>query len=192
MQKQAKSQTVTKQQVKSMITSALVPNYADFSTSSTTTTTPTFVDMTSLAPGTGQNLRSGSSVSLKKLTFYYNTTLADSTNFVRIVIFKWFPSSTSDVPTAAELFFGGGGQVWSAPFFGGHPSRFKVLFDKLIALDAAHVVEIGKVVLKLNHLVEYDNGVNTGKNHLYYSICSDSGGVPNPSFVINTQLQFTE
>jgi len=183
---------VTKTQVKQMINANNIKtqNYIDSGTSGSLTTTGTYTDMTLIAAGTGQNQRNGSAIEVFQLDLFISFVLGDTTNLCRLVIFEWLPSSTSDTPTDSELFFGGTGSRWIAPFQGVKPSRFKILHDKIFNLDVAHVQVHEEIRLKLKVNASYDNTVNTGKNHIFVCLVSDSSAVPHPTFILNYQLHY--
>jgi len=183
---------VTKTQVKQMINANNIKtqNYSDGGSANTLTTTGTYTDLTALAPGTGQNLRNGSAIEVFEADIFISFVLGDTTNLCRIVVFEWFPSSTSDTPTDTELFFGGTGNRWIAPFQGVRPSRFKILHDKIFNLDVAHVQVHEAMTLKLKVNSSFDNSVNTGKNHLYVCLVSDSSAIPHPGYILNYQLHY--
>jgi len=190
-----KNKPVTKNQVKQMIksNSATTANYADGIVNSTSTITGTYTDLTNLNSGVGQNLRNGSSILLTSIRLSWSLTIADTTNIVRIVIFRWFPSNTVDVPQDTELFYGGSSSFrFCSPFQAVKPSRFKILYDKIHTLDVAHVINAGIMKMKLNFEVGYDNTVTTGTSHLYLCVISDSGGVPNPSHVVQWTITYDQ
>jgi hypothetical protein len=174
--------SVTKGQVKQMLNSRFekVENFVDtITTVSAQTSTPTFTDLTALTVGTGQNNRNGIEITLRKMTCNWSATVnvTDVHNIVRFVVFKWHPSNSTDTPTAAKLFFDGGSATPSnCPFVGTKPSRFKVIYDKVVDLDAAHVVVSGSSKLQgvKGEEIGFDFGVNSGTDHLYLCTVSDS------------------
>jgi len=184
--------SVSKQAVKSMINSSLLKqvNYVDQNYSVSSTTTGSFNDITSIGAGSGANTRSGSKITIRKIRLYWNCTIGDVTNFCRFVLFFWRPSSTSDTPSNGELFFETGAVTpWNSPFQGVTPSRFQILFDHTVALDAAHIVKNGTIILNnIDHTVGYDNGVSTGPGHLYLCMISDSAAVPHPNMTGAVQV----
>jgi hypothetical protein len=190
--------SVTKGQVTQMLNSKFekVENFADVAVNTAAqTTTPTFTDLTAFPVGTGQNNRNGVEITLKKLICNWFSILdvTDTILIVRFVVFKWHPSNSSDTPTAAKLFYdGGSSNPYSCPFVGTKPSRFKVLFDKIIDLDAAHVVVSGsqKIQGVKGMDVGFDIGVNTGTDHLY--LCTISSSTTGNTMDFATQIVFDQ
>jgi len=184
-------QKVTKNQVKSMISSMSVSDYRYFDnqTVSTVSNSGTFQDMCLIPLAVGTNNRTGPTINLNKIFLNLTCVLADTTNVFRIVLFKWLMNSASDAPSLAEL-FGTPSDPVTSPFNGSKPSRFKILVDERIRLDIAHVEELRSYKLKQNSKLEYEPGFNTGRNHIYFLVVSDSGAVPHPAYDIVWQLQY--
>lgn len=148
---------------------------------------PNFQDMTNVGQNTGSNNRTGQSIRVTKLVVFWDCILGDTFNIIRIIIFKWFPSNSSDVPQISEVF---NTQVSlstainypvRSPFLALKPSRFKVLADYRIVLDAAHVTRCGTIVLKNLGLLSFDYQSSNGKNHIYHAVMADSGVLPHPT-----------
>jgi len=154
--------------------------------------TAQFFDSSSVAQGVTAITRVGAATMAKSLTINLTWVTGDATQLCRFVVFKWLVSSTSDTPTYTEL-FDNNGQAPLDTFLLYRPSRFKVLHDQLWSLDSlAHPMKAAKFKVKLNSRVEYDIGVNTGKNHIFCMYVSDSGVIPHPSINFNYQFKFID
>jgi hypothetical protein len=154
-----------------------------------------FTDLTALIiQGLTVNQRIGQSVRLKHLTIRGSLYYGDPLQVMRIVIFRWRVSSTSDSPDEAELYDTAtvaASQCVYGNFLPLKPSRFAILMDKVFTLSAVWqpILPI-HIELPLNHVSEYDVGVNTGKDHLYVALVADSGVVPHPTFALNYMLHY--
>ncbi len=158
--------------------------------SSTVDSTLQNVDLSAIPQGTTASSRIGSSIRTTQLNFKWAAYLGDTTNIIRVLIFHWKPNDAVDVPQASELFQTTG---TLAPLLKNlTPNRFTKLVDMNIALDTYHPMKQGGFKLKLGQLISFVPGLDTGMNHLYLSVFSDSGGVPNPTFEFNASLDYTD
>jgi len=158
-----------------------------------TSGTPTFVDLSTIGQGTTSGTRIGDTIKLNHFRFALSVIYADATNLVRVTIFKWMMNNTSDVPSASEIFQDttGATRICLTPFVTTKPSRFKIIFDKLINLDATcHPQAIHLVEMAMKTLVSFDTGTSTGRNHIYVSFVSDSTAIPHPAFSYESFVKF--
>jgi len=167
------------------------------STTASTTygSTTSFIDLTSIGLGTGANLRTGNEINLHHLDINMLFVIADTSNFVRIIIFQWFPSDSSDAPQANEIYnstYSSGNNEHFALLNPLKPSRFKVYKDFTIKLDAAHVIEHRQMRINCKHKCAFEVGVSTGRNHMYMAIVSDSTVGAHPTVALNWNVEFDE
>jgi len=153
-----------------------------------------FFDVTSLiVQGVAVNNRVGATILLKRVRMAGSWVTGDATQLCRLIAFKWIPSNSSDVPNTAELITGSGAQSTISGFLQYKPSRFQILYDHTWHLDTlAHPIKSFSFYVDVNSRVEYDIGVNTGRNHIYFAYVSDSGVVPNPVLNFSCQTQFVD
>ncbi len=157
--------------------------------SSTVDSTLVNHDFSGIPQGTTASSRIGATIKLVSLKLRWTAYLGDTTNLIRVVIHHWKPNDAVDVPQASELF-----QTTSvlAPLLKIQPNRFTRMAELLIPLDTYHPMKTGEINLKLGQLVSFVPGLDTGMNHLYLSVFSDSGGVPNPTFEFVASLYYTD
>ncbi len=157
--------------------------------SSTVDSTMQNVDLSGIPQGTTASSRVGATIKVHKLNLRWSSYLGDTTNMIRVVIFHWKPNDAVDVPQSSELF-----QTTStlAPLLKITPNRYTILHDMLISMDTYHPMKVGVLQLKLAQLVSFVPGLDTGMNHVYLSVFSDSGGVPNPTFEFVASLTYTD
>jgi hypothetical protein len=163
------------------------------STTTSLNTTPNFFDITSLiTQGVTSAQRVGYSIQLKELQFNVITVLGDTTNLIRLVCFRWRPSTTSDTPSIGEL-MNSSVAPWVGQFLPFQPSRFQILSDVTFNMDAAHVQLQTTYTVPLKGIItQYDLSANTGMNHIYLMYVSDSGVAPNPTIRYTNQLLFKD
>lgn len=158
--------------------------------SSTVDSTLQNVDMSAIPQGTTASSRIGSNIRTTQLNFKWAAYLGDTTNIIRVIIHHWKPNDAVDVPQQSEIFQTTG--VLAPTLKNLNPNRFTKLADFLITLDTYHPMKVGSFKLKLGQLISYVPGLDTGMNHLYLSVFSDSGGVPNPTFEFIASLDYTD
>lgn len=158
--------------------------------STTVSNTGSMTDLTSVAQGTNAVSRIGQSITVKSIEMDFVFGLADTTNLIRLRIFEWIPSDTSDVPSFSEVQYFASSVL--SPYLPYKPSRFKVLYDHMIVLDTYHPIIRHKFKLKLSHKVQYDLSVDTGSRHIYMALQSDSGAATHPSCAYNSLVKFVD
>jgi len=149
------------------------------------TSTFAYQDLTS---GVGQGIavyqRIGQSINVSKISLKIILTSADATQVMRVIVFRWLVSDTSDAPATNEIFdtIGGTAPEVVAQTLPYKPSRFAMLWDKTYTFSTNYMpVQHIEHDVKLNTLVQYDVGVSTGKNHVYIAFVSDSVAIPHPT-----------
>jgi len=158
--------------------------------SSTVSNAATLIDLTSISVGNNAITRVGANITVKSFEMNCIFTLADTTNIIRMMIFEWIPSDTSDVPSSSELLLTSSSVLsQTLPY---KPSRFKILYDKNFVLDTYHPILENKLKLKLDHQVSYDLSVDTGSRHIYLYLQSDSGASAHPGVAYDAVLKFVD
>jgi len=157
--------------------------------------TATFVDLSTIAPGSSSGQRNGDSIKANHLRFALSCIFADTTNIVRVTLFKWIVNSTSDAPSSGEIYQdpSSSARIVLSPFVVTKPSRFKILFDKIFNLDSVSHPQVIDVIEKsIKFPISYDQGTNTGRNHVYVAFSSDSSAIPHPAFTYESFLTFSD
>lgn len=146
-----------------------------------------FNDLTgAITQGISVSQRIGMSIRIKHVKIRMTCTIGDPTQVMRFVLFRWKVSDTSDVPGDTELFTATGLASYPvmAPILPVKPSRFQIVKDHTITMSTNwKPVQTLIFDIPLNWDVEYDIGVNTGKEHLWLATCGDSNVLPHPSWV---------
>lgn len=162
--------------------------------STSLSTTSVFTDLSSIAEGTTVYQRVGASVRAVSLRLRISISMADTYNFVRFLIFRWRVSDTSDAPGTPEILdtVGGSCPTYLANFLLYRPSRFSILLDKTFYGTTGNwqAVQMLDTTVRLGWDVEYDVGVNTGKDHVYCMMVSDSAAVSHPTVNMSSQLVY--
>ena len=151
----------------------------------------TFWDLTAIPQGTTFAQRVGAQATIAQLSHKVRMVCADTTNVMRLIIFKWHPSDTSDAPQISELFVDAANPLLS-PVLHYRPSRFSILLDKLYSLTLVGANQCVTDEWRTGRLglVQYDIGVNTGSKHIYAYCVSDSSAASHPSLLLYSSVLF--
>jgi hypothetical protein len=154
---------------------------------------PTFVDTTSIASGTNVSQRVGAEILMRTLRISGSWVVGDPTQLARLVVFKWIPSNSSDVPSLSELTTATGSDAVIGGWLQYKPSRFQILHDHLFKLDTlAHPIKDFTFNVRINSKLDYDTGSTTGRNHIYLMYVTDSGVIPTPTIRYSYQVVFND
>jgi hypothetical protein len=154
---------------------------------------PTFVDVTSIAIGVNVSQRVGAEILMRSLRICGSWVVGDPTQLARLVVFKWFPSNSSDVPSLSELTTATGSDAVIGGWLQYKPSRFQILHDQLFKLDTlSHPIKSFAFRCDINSKLDYDTGSTTGRNHIYMMYVTDSGVIPTPSIRYTYQVVFND
>lgn len=166
--------------------------YIEYNLSTTVGTTLVYICPTdAIAQGASESQRIGNKIRLKRFKLRFIASVADTTNYIRFVAFRWKVSTSSDVPSNPEIFLPNSSYGIQSQFLPTKPSRFQVVFDRTISLSTqGPACTAYDVDVPLNWDTSYDVGTNLGKDHLYFVYWSDSALVNHPAMAINLLLHY--
>jgi hypothetical protein len=154
---------------------------------------PAFTDVTSIAAGTNVSQRVGAQILMRSVRVCGSWVVGDPTQLCRLVVFKWFPSNSSDVPSISELMTPSASDIVIGGWLQYKPSRFHILYDRLFKLDTlAHPIKDFNFTVRVNSKLDYDTGSTTGRNHIYLMYVTDSSVIPTPSIRYSYQVIFND
>lgn len=190
-------------QVKRLISIGKIKKQHPVFQSFNVSTTGSFQILTSINGSTQptREQRDSAKVELKQLQFRWHANVADSTNKLRIIVFQWKPDTVIDAPSSVnEILEVNGGSVTGDPyvFDKAQRSKFNVLYDREMFMNTTdrsylggHVVINNTKRSKMLNYVHYTSvTANTGKNHLYMMLLSDSGATSHPGYTFNGVVTF--
>lgn len=165
---------------------------------------PSFTALTRPAEGTGPDQFTGATIDLISLQYRFMFQKVDTTNYIRFIIFQWFPDSTADSPSWEKMMqYNTAGLPASlydllSPYVldRGSKSMFKTLVDKQFWLDSDDPFQLieGFINKGFRKKIDiYDNaGTYDGTNHIYLMYVSDSGALGHPTITGHTRARFTD
>lgn len=194
--KNVKGKGLTKKQrlqVQKLIEDPIELKFYDHTFSTfTMDTTPSFFDIFQPSQGTSSNQVVGAQVDLKSIQYNMRFVRVDTTNYVRMVIFQWLFDTLTDTPNWIQMFqFQSAGiptdqNDYMSPYLCGQGKgpAFKVLKDIELNLDSDDsVVQVKGYInkgFKKRITFNDDQSPQTGVNHIYVMIVSDSGAISHP------------
>lgn len=182
-----------KEQIKNMLDAPLELKYFDYTFNAySSSLTPSFFDAFQPSQGTASNEIIGADVELKSINYKFLIAKADTTNYLRMVIFQWYGDSLTDSPNWNQLFqfhtAGVPADVLDAsgPYLvgQGRDKMFNVITDREYLLDSddSTIIIQGFINKGFRKRITFndDNSPQTGVNHIYIMWVSDSGAVSHP------------
>ena len=160
--------------------------YRGFNINDAPTTSGIFTLINSIANGTGDSDRVGDSIYMKSVIFNFYTSIGDSLNTVRAIIFQWLDDS---VPTLPDVLQSGIATDAIVSLYN-HDNLFgkkmNILYDKNYTMVSGanneRQVDSGMLTKLAPRKVHYPGSGSAipDNNRLYLLTLSDSAAVPNP------------
>lgn len=160
--------------------------------------------ITPIPQGVGERARVGNSIRPKRLKMRVHSAIADNTNMVRMIIFRWHPSAAAGVPTPASILDDTAPTIHlgttAAPLMPHNwddRSMYTVLWDRTFVLDSQApqqaVLTLDLYGKKLGSRISYvDSSTTAVMNGLYVLYVSDSGVAAHPSLSFTSELEFED
>lgn len=198
-----------KREVKSLIGRKLETKYVDALKSSTgIVSTGTIFNLNVPAQGTGTSGRVGDRIQVKRIDFAYQVIGYDTTNQVRVIIFKWQNDNANYAPIVASILDGnytGTADVPLAPYNWDNVKAkdFAVCYDRVHSLSfnnttsapgSQSITVRGRLFGKKLHnkYMSLNNGAVTGDGIYYCLVISDSAIAGHPKFNMISRMQYTD
>jgi len=150
--------------------------------------------------GDGDIQRIGNRIHIKSLLMKFDVTTSDATQQVRIVVFRWKPDSTIDLPSPAKVFdtLVNNPAMANINTFSMQMGTIHVLYDKLVAsttVDSArHYRQFFRFGRRLGAKnVNFSNDAAlTGTNNIYVAFVSDSALPGHPTVAATSRVVYTD
>lgn len=149
-------------------------------------------DLTGIATGDGVSSREGNEIFVKSINARMRLDIADTWNYIRVLMFTW---SGSDTPTVADILEStSGGHEFLCSYEPDRTTPFHVFVDKTVRLDVTTPTRI----VNLSHRfkkplkVTYDATASNsyGDKQIWMIAFSDSGAVAHPTYVFRSTTRF--
>jgi hypothetical protein len=187
---------VTMGQVRDMVrnsslTSRLEQKYFLKSDSTSVDYNGHIVAHTDVGQGDTDQTRDGDNLFPLRLEIRLQVQLADTSNLVRVIFFRWIPSST---PVPGSIMQTTGNVLAPmSPVYHDYRQQYHVIYDKVFQLDTYHPYQMDVAVIKLpKQSIQFEAGGLTGTNKYYSCAITDSSAASHPAVVMYTKLWFTD
>lgn len=153
--------------------------------------------------GTGPSGRVGDLIEVTRLEFKYSLVIADTTNLVRVVLFKWNNDDGSYSPAVNSIIASGDNTTAYAALFryawdNQKAGDFEILYDKCHQLCNAgeqgqvHQVQLWGKGLGSTSKIQLNSGATTGKGRYGLLYISDSAAVTHPTLIYTARLTYKD
>lgn len=147
----------------------------------------------SLVPqGSTDISRDGDQLYATSIQIRGNITLADTTNYLRVILFCWKSDTTPDQDDILTTTYKGSTNYVLAPYHHDGRSMFTVLSDRTYFLHADKTQVQFNITKKLNKKMFFNAGGTSGKNQVWAMTLSDSAAVSHPSVAMVSRLRFRD
>lgn len=161
----------------------------------TASTTPVLARITGIAQGDQDNQRDGDTLYLKSLCVRFNFVVADTTNFIRVIVFQWHQHDNAYPPDANAIFQNPSFPTLTTLTYDLRASR-TVLYDRVFTVDASNRQAIATNDIWIKNIpkrkLQFTAATTNGENHLYIAYASDSGAANHPGIRYYTMVRFTD
>lgn len=148
-------------------------------------------DLSNTTQGDTVDLREGDKIIPTSLELDWYTVIADSTQFMRVIVFRWKNNDASDAPSISKL-FQDVTYPYMAPYIHDTRDQFDILCDVRYTLDSYHPVKLQKKVCSLAKPIHYNQGQTSGLGKIYIYLISDSSVSIHPTIVFYSKLNYTD
>lgn len=178
----------TKQYVKKQIHKLSETKYFDALFSANVDSTGTVADMTNIPQGTTDSTRIGDKITLRGSILRLKISVSDAFNFIRVILFQWYPNTLLSVPTVGTILFDTttADRAITSPYVHDYQNQFKVISDKVYrgVLDDSNMIafRVMKPYMKyVKKTINFSAASVNGSNKLYMMAISDSGAITHPA-----------
>ena len=188
-----RSAIATKKYVKRMFKKNIEAKWGWLEYNNTIDDTGYIGDLTVIAPGTGVNARIGDAISPVSIKLDICALKADDTNRLRFILFQWHPNDAADVPQLAEILLYTNGYQTQAPLDPDRRTQYTVYKDFLMVFGTGSpYLKHKRIKIRPKQKITYNGTGNTGRNHVYLLIVSDSGVTTHPSVTYTSMFSYTD
>lgn len=169
--------------------------YAIVQGSYTVSTTPGIYSLANTAQGSSGGTHVGDECRLKSIWFRWAMGVADVSNVMRVILFKWKPNLAFAAPSATNILktVTVPNQITSCYQEDGE-DQYQILYDKVQPLNTVgdNYNPVGLFTRKINVKQDFLTGSSNCSNNIYLLLVSDSGAVTDPYIYFTSRIAFTD
>lgn len=162
-------------------------------TSNAISSSGTIFALSNMGQGNSNDKRLGQQINPKSILMRFDLFASDSTNSIRLILFKWFDQASPSIATVLE------NTTWPtlSPLNLTNSRRsIKVIYDNLVSTSISTEIteRVGKVYRKLAGKMNWADGTSGSPmgGQLYLLAVSDSSAAPHPSLDFLSRLRFAD
>lgn len=148
--------------------------------------------LSACAEGTGYDERVGLKIKGKSLQIRFELIHSDSTNMIRVIVLRWFCSST---PTVADIIHAPAASTpWPLnPLNINNSKEIQILYDNLFALSTyTNANQVDKFYINKPMNISFETDDTRDNGHLYLLAISDSVASTHPTIGYWSRVRFTD
>lgn len=170
--------------------------YAIINTTYDASTTPGLYCLSNTSQGDNGGTHVGDESVMKNLELRMLISVADATNSVRVVLFRWKPNIGYVAPGAGSILKDATtlGNLTSCYLEDGE-DQYQVMYDELFLLAAAggNPEQVSRNIKRTFNLrCDFTTGTSNSSNMLYLMLISDSAAVTHPKVQFMSKIGFTD
>jgi hypothetical protein len=164
----------------------------DAGVASTFDNTGSITKLTTIPQGDTDSSRDGDHIKLHSIWCNGAVNYSDTTNVIRLIIFRWNQDDSSAAPTVNDIT-----QTFS-PFSPIHrdnerAKKFDVVYDHLFGVaNVGPGIQVFQWRKRMQSIVAFQATANTGTGHLYAFVISDSSATPHPGLSLIWRTYYTD
>jgi len=132
-------------------------------------------------------------VKLIKFEFRGSVAFADTTNVLRLIIFRWNQDDSSAAPSSVGDIFQSVSPYSPYNRDNERAHKFDIVVDHLFGVaNVGPGIENLVLIKQMKSAIAFQATATTGTGHLYYAVLSDSSGVPHVGLQFITRVYYTD
>lgn len=152
-----------------------------------------YLQCLSLIPaGSSDTSRDGDQAYMTSMNIRGSVMLADTTNYLRVILFVWKAESTPINDDILSATFKGSTNYVLSPYHHDGRTNFTVLSDRTYSLHSDKTQINFNITKKLNKKILFNGGGTTAKNHIWMMTLSDSAAASHPSISVVSRVRFRD
>lgn len=186
------ARSVAKQEIAKNEAVELEHKFHDIEVNDNPSTSGVITHLSNITQGTTYKQRIADQIKGTSIQFRYQVTVSDTTNVMRIVVFRWFEPTVPGVGDILAIGLSTGTFLPISPINVSNRKFIQVLFDNLITINSTNLENVDKTFIKRNMNIDWKTDGARNKGHLYVLTLSDSIATPHPYFHSIFRLRFTD
>jgi len=185
-----------KNYVRRAIGRAAEVKYVSAKTTTSVDVTPTIISLANSSQGSTGGTHVGDACTVVSMELRYYLTIADTTQLLRVILFKWKPNMGYIAPAGADI-IKDATSPWNlvSAYEEDGNDQYSIIYDRLHRLVASTSDAQAQASFKISGKSwkqEYLTATANCSNNIYMMLISDSGVVVHPTITWYSKIGFTD